>query len=663
MLLSKQFSATVVVACGLAVGALTACSSLDVSTSGAQKSGSVSNAGGKTTNADSTGDSTGDSTSGSATDNSLPPGELDWGTCTDEKATDPSLQCATLTVPLDYSNPAGDTIDLALVRVPATGKRTGAVLFNPGGPGGSGFDYIAQGGPTISGTLGLTDLDLIGFDPRGVDRSNGIRCLSDAEEDKYAYIDDTPDTPEAEAKSKEAETAFSTACTAKYGDTLQFYSTDNTARDMDAIRAALGDDTISYLGISYGTYLGAVYATMFPDHVRALVLDSAFEPSGDTLDQQYETQLVGFEGAFDQWAGWCQTNDACEFKTADVGAAWDALRAQLDASPVTNADGRIGNQVVMVSATIAALYSKAEWPVLGAALADVAKGDASGIFRLADSYSGRDADGHYSTIDQSNQVITCASGLASEVPPDPAAYAEHLRSVAPRFGSTYDADSFDEKQQCEALMPDQPADKLSYSGKAPIVVIGGTNDPATPIRWAQEMTADLGPSATMVTYTGEGHGQLLASKCVTAIEAALLADLKSPPPDTTCEPDPDVERPAWWDLLPAPTGIDPVLDSPELAGALGISTTDVYSEMHTSDLSPADVLAAYKPELSDAGFEFVTEREPLDGSDQALYKAPGGDLFSVFVLGPDAFKTPDLESAADLVPAGKSIVFLLYIPQ
>lgn len=641
----------------LVTGVLAGCSSSAVKTTGSKRTGSTAT----TTGSGSTGTTGGGSTG--TTGAETPAGELDWGACTDEKATDPSLECATLTVPLDYSKPGGDSIDLALVRVPASGKRIGAVLFNPGGPGGSGFDYIAQGGPTIVNALGLTELDLIGFDPRGVDRSNGIRCLSDAEEDKYAYIDDTPDTPEEESLSKEAESAFSTACKAKYGDTLQFYSTDNTARDMDAIRAALGDDTLSFLGISYGTYLGAVYATMFPDRVRALVLDSAFEPSGDTLDQQYETQLVGFEGAFDQWASWCQTDDSCEFRSDDVGAAWDALRTKLDESPVTNDDGRIGNQVVMVSATIAALYSKAEWPVLGAALADVDKGDASGIFRLADSYSGRDPDGHYTTIDQSNQVITCASGLASDVPPDPGAYAEHLRSVAPRFGSTYDADSFDEKKQCAALMPDQPSDTLSYSGSAPIVVIGGTNDPATPIRWAEEMTADLGPSATMVTYTGEGHGQLLASKCVTAIEAALLADLESPDPDTTCAPDPEIERPEWWDSVPKPDGIDPVLDSPELTGALGLTPTDVYSEMHTSDLSPADVLDAYKPALDDAGFTFVTDRSPLEGSEQALYTAPNGNLFSVFVLGADAFESPDLESAAALVPEGKSIVLLLYIPQ
>ena len=643
------------------VGLLASCASSTPATSGDSNTtrSTTSNSTG-TSNATGTSNSTGISV---PTTDAASAATLTWGTCTDPQATDPSLQCATLPVPLDYAKPGGVSIDLAMVRVRAVGQRKGAVLFNPGGPGGSGFDYIAQGGTTVATSLRLTTLDLVGFDPRGVDRSNGLRCLSDADEDKYAYIDDTPDTPAAKTASKDAETAFTTACKTKYGDSLQYYSTDNTARDMDAIRAAMGDATISYLGVSYGTYLGAVYATMFPTRVRALVLDSAYEPSGDTLDQQYETQLVGFEGAFDNWAKWCQTSDQCEFKSSDVGAAWDALITQLDQTPVKNADGRLGNQVVMRSATLSALYSKAEWPVLGAALAAVAKGDASGIFHLADSYSGRDAKGHYTTIQQSNQIITCASGLATDVPPDPVAYAARLHALAPRFAGTYDDTSFDAKQQCAKLMPVEPIDKLAYAGSAPIVVVGGKNDPATPIRWAKKMTKDLGSSATMVTYTGEGHGQLLASKCVTAIEGSLLAGLKSPPVATVCDPDPDIAKPKWWDSIPSPTGIDATLDSPAIDGALGVTTMTVYSELHTSDLSTTDVLAAYKPALTGAGFTFLTERKPLTGSDQAVYRAPGGDLFSVFAIGPDAFTSPDLASAKDLVPAGKTIVFLLYLPQ
>ena len=612
-------------------------------------------------------DSTSGGTDPSSTSSTAADNTLQWVPCTDPKATDPSLQCATVTVPLARTAdgaPSGDaTLDLALVRVPSTEDRKGSVLFNPGGPGGSGFDSIAQGGASISSSLGLGAYDLIGFDPRGVDRSNGIRCLTDAQLDQQAYLDDTPDTPEAQAALDGTDAAFAEACTAKYGDTLQDYSTANTARDMDAIREALGDETIGYLGISYGTYLGAVYATLFPDRIRGMVLDSAFEPSGDTIEQQYETQLVGFEHAFQNWATWCQTNTSCRFTSTDVGNGWDQLLAQLDAAPITNADGRIGNQVVMRAATIAALYSSAEWPVLGAALADAAAGDPAGLFRLADGYAGRDDAGHYTTIEQSNTVINCASGIEAESPPDPAALVERLHSLAPRFAADLDLSDLTAPSSCSLIMPARPIDQLHYAGDAPIVVIGGTNDPATPFRWAEEMTAAMGASATLVTYTGEGHGQLLVSKCVTEIEGALLAQGKRPAADTTCNPDPDIGRPSWWGSITVPAGIDGVLDSPELAGALGLTTTDVYSELRISSLAAKDVLAAYQPELVAAGFTHLGEQQPLSGSEQAVYTAINGDFFSILALDSSAFDDAQLASAKGLIPPGKTVVLLLYIPK
>jgi pimeloyl-ACP methyl ester carboxylesterase len=586
-----------------------------------------------------------------------------WGACDDPKATDEVLECGTLVVPLDYEDPDGDTIDLALVKVPAGDDRQGAILFNPGGPGGSGFDYVAQGGTIVSAALGAADFDLIGFDPRGVDRSAGIRCLTDAEQDAIAYLDDTPDTPAEQSALDDADAAFATACTAKYGDTLQHFSTDNTARDMDAIRKALGDDRISYLGISYGTYLGAVYATMYPDNVRAMVLDSAFEPGGDTLEQQYTTQLVGFEGAFGDWARWCDENDACGFGNGDAAAAWDALVQSLDDAPVANADGRSGNQVVLRRATIAALYSKAEWPALGAALAAAERGDPSGLFGLADEYNGRSPDGTYTTIQQSNTVINCASGIEQETPPDPEALAAELRELAPRFAKSVDASDLDGEHGCADLMPKQPLDELSFRGDAPIVVVGGTNDPATPFRWAEEMAAALGETASLVTYTGEGHGQLLASSCVTTIEAALLVDEQRPDDGTVCDPDPEIEKPEWWDAIPLPEGIDPVLESSELTGALGLAPTQVYAELHTTALAEDDVLATYTTVLEDGGFGLLGEEEPLPGAQQAVFTAPGGDLFSVLVLGAEAFASDDLASVASAVPVGKVLVVLLTLPQ
>ena len=173
------------------------------------------------------------------TDAATVDGSIEWGPCDDPNAEDPALQCATLTVPLDYDNPTGDSIDLALIRFPATGDRKGVVLLNPGGPGGSGFDPVAFSGAAIASGLGIESLDLIGFDPRGVDRSDGIRCVTDEFQDQHLYIDTTPDTPEEQQLKDEAQTGFTAGCKQQYGDTLRFYSTANTARDMDAIRAAL----------------------------------------------------------------------------------------------------------------------------------------------------------------------------------------------------------------------------------------------------------------------------------------------------------------------------------------------------------------------------------------------------------------------------------------
>ena len=224
-------------------------------------------------------------------------GILDWTDCPEEDT--PSVgevECATLTVPLDYENPDGKQIDLALIRTPAGDDREGAVLTNPGGPGGSGVDLVVNAGSTMQAEMGLDDFDIVGFDPRGVDRSGGISCVSDEVQDKYLYVDPTPDDAAEAQLYDEAKTAIPDACRQKYGDDLVHYSTANTARDMDEIRKALGDEQITFLGISYGTYLGAVYATMFPDQVRAMVLDSAYEPTGDTIEQQYLTQLARFRG-------------------------------------------------------------------------------------------------------------------------------------------------------------------------------------------------------------------------------------------------------------------------------------------------------------------------------------------------------------------------------
>jgi pimeloyl-ACP methyl ester carboxylesterase len=628
----------------------------------------------RTTVADDSTPDTGDTTDSSSpkTTDSTPTtdpvdrGTIDWGECTDELADDDALQCATLAVPLDYDNPAGDTIDLALVRVPATDERQGAVLFNPGGPGGSGFEPIAVSGSVIQSELGLSNFDLVGFDPRGVDRSGGIKCVDDAFQDAHLYLDDTPDTPEEQALLDEADQGFIDGCKANYGDTLKFYSTANTARDMDSIRAGLGDEQMSFLGISYGTYLGGVYATLFPERVRAMVLDSAYEPNGDTVEQQFLTQLVGFEGAFNDWAAWCRDDATCPFNAADVGARWDALRLQLDATPLIATDGRAANQATLDRATTAALYSKSDWPVLAAALADAAGGNPAGIFSLADNYNGRNEDGTFNTLFQSIGIISCASGISTPPPTDPEALLAKIKEQAPRFGADVTLDDLTDPDgdECEQLTGPVDVVPLDYSGAGPIVVVGGTNDPATPIRWAEEMTAELGSNARMVTFTGEGHGQLLASKCVTAIEAAVLADLTLPDEGTVCDPDPAVEEPAWWGNLDFPAEFSDVVSLPAVEAALGLTESLGFGETRTTSLGFQEASDAFESTLNELGLETAGNQDlGIPDTIETGYFTPEGDLLVVIVMGPGAFDSDDLSSAKASVPADQTVVLYLYLPQ
>jgi pimeloyl-ACP methyl ester carboxylesterase len=590
-------------------------------------------------------------------------GGLKWGPCKDPSVTDAVLQCATVTVPLDYDHPTGDSIDMALIRVPAKGTRKGAVLFNPGGPGASGFEWIAIGGTTVTATLGIDSFDLIGFDPRGVDRSAGLHCVTDAFEEKHLYIDDTPDTPEEQVLKDEADKGFVDACKQKYGDTLRFFSTANTARDMDAIRVALGDRQISYLGGSYGTYLGAVYATMFPNQVRAMVLDSAYEPTGDTVEQQFESQIVGFEGAFDNWIKWCESDSTCAFTATDVGARWDALKQQLDDHSISGTDGRLANNATMEDATFSALYSRSDWPVLGEALAKAERGDPSGILALADADSGRRPDGTFNTLMQSIRVINCASGIGPQQPTDPEALAAAIRTAAPRLGKDTTAqDLTAQAADCNTMVGHVDAAKVSYSGAGPIVVVGGANDPATPIRWAQKMIGELGPNARLVTFTGEGHGQLLASSCVAGIEGALLTRLKLPAAGTTCDPDSKIGKPDWWDALPVPDGFSQPVSLPAVASAIGAE--QAYGEIRTTTMSAKDAVAAYTAAMIGADFQqFDTASAvPYADSAQGVYADISGRAVGVIAMGPKAFDDEALQSAKFEVPPNTTVVWVFAVP-
>lgn len=585
-----------------------------------------------------------------------PPPPLAWGPCEDD--VDDGFECATLTVPLDHADPAGDTIDLALIRLPAAGPREGAILLNPGGPGGSGYDFAANAGAAMHSAMpGLDRFDIVGFDPRGVDRSGGIRCLDDAQLDATLYADDTPESVAEAVALAAGELAFPRACRAKYGDSLVHYSTEATARDMDAIRAALGDEQVSYIGISYGTYLGAVYATLFPERVRAMVLDAAAQYTGRTEFEQYATQLIGFENAFRNWAAWCEESSECEFTAVDVAARWDALLARLDAEPLVAEDGREVNQVVMEVATIAALYSETAWPALATALADAEAGDGEGLLDLADDYEGRNDDGTFDTLFQSFSIIRCASGIDAAVPTDPEALLAEIQAAAPRFSR--DITLADFHDWCAEMMPaDIEPVVPSFQGPAPVVVVGGLHDPATPFELAEELTEMMGPTARLVTYTGEGHGQILSSDCVTEIEAAVIADLTLPAEGAVCDPDPDVPRPAFWDSLPVPAGVGAPVTSGAIAATLGLPPDDAYSTAWAMTGDAASVISGYQQALAGAGFMVVGQADDIiDGVTVIQSLASDGTFVVVIVIPPDAIATnDDLGGLERVVPEGQGLV-------
>ena len=469
---------------------------------------------------------------------------LNWGACEGKDAPEAPFECATLRAPLDYKDVKGDTIDIAMIRIPAAeGKAKGVVLTNPGGPGASGFDSMANAGKAEVSKLGLNEFDYVSFDPRGVDRSSGLKCYTDKELDLTMMTDWTPDTP-AEKKVVAAVGKIGDGCFSKYGESLKFFSTENTARDMDLMRESMGFKKIGYLGFSYGTYLGGVYATLFPNNFEAMVLDGAFDPAGDTPEEDALTQGVGFNDSYNRFGEWCKNNPKCAFKTTDFNADWLALEKNLDEDSLVTKSGRFVNHEVLETATIEAFYSDSTWPTLAKALQDARNGKGAGLLALADDYNGRDKKGRYSTSSNSRPIISCASGIVSVGAKNPAQMLKTAKKKAPWYFRHADKSWF-EDGDCGKPFHDAQLLSVKYSGKAPIVIVGGDKDPATPFRWAEKMKKNL-KGSVLVKYTGEGHGSVGFNYCTTKIASAVLVAKELPAIGTECDVDRPLPEPTWW---------------------------------------------------------------------------------------------------------------------
>ena len=469
---------------------------------------------------------------------------LEWVACEGEDAPEAPYECATLNAPLDYKNVKGETIDIAMIRIPASeGKAKGVVLTNPGGPGDSGFDSMAGWGEAEVSKLGLSEFDYVSFDPRGVDRSFGLKCYSDKELDITMMTDWTPDT-DAEKKVVEETEKIGDGCTGKYGEKLRYFSTENTARDMDLMRESMGFKKINFLGYSYGTYLGGVYATLFPTNIEAMVLDSAFDPAGDTAEENALTQAVGFNETYNRFGAWCEDNDKCAFITSDFNADWLALEKELDKNSIATKSGRFVNHEVLDTATIQAFYSESSWPTLALALQNARNGKGAELLALADEYNGRDKKGRYTTSSNSKLIIDCASGIVNKGFKNPAKMLKTAKEKAPWYYRNAKKSWFDESN-CGKPYNDAELIALKYSGDAPIVVIGGEKDPATPFRWAEKMSKNL-KGSVLVKFTGEGHGSVGSNLCTSKVARKVFVDKELPAVGKECGVDVPLTEPTWW---------------------------------------------------------------------------------------------------------------------
>ncbi len=469
------------------------------------------------------------------TDGSTPstPGSLDWTRC-DGNVLFVPLECATLRVPVDHDDPDGPLIDIGLVRAPATdpGDRIGSLVFNPGGPGGSGIDFLKVAVGSIPSEVAAR-FDLVGFDPRGVGASTAVDC--DIEIDDNVTLLAEGDDEGWARLVEEAMARPSESCPADVLELAPHVGTNNAARDLDLIRAALGDERLSYVGFSYGTRLGATYAELFPERVRALVLDGAVRPTTDFASLDLE-QGEGFDRALENFAAACDADEDCVVRelgpTLDV---LDGLEGEIAAAGgfATGDPSRTLTPGELALGVAASLYSKEAWPLLARALRLAASEDDGSLLQaLADTYAGRNPDGTYDNSTEANFFINCADDGER---PDEAAVRARGESAAAR--SKHFAEFLRATTGCiGAPAPIDPLIVGPAAGAAPILVIGSTGDPATPYEWSVAL-AEFLDSGVLYTVEAEGHTAYTSIDCVEPVVNAYLIDLTLPAEGSSCADD------------------------------------------------------------------------------------------------------------------------------
>jgi pimeloyl-ACP methyl ester carboxylesterase len=460
--------------------------------------------------------------------------QLSWSACHD------GFECATATVPKDYKDPGAGTVDLPVIRKAATdtSQRIGSLFLNPGGPGGSGVGFLAAAAGDFADLNAR--FDLVSWDPRGVGASApAIRCLTDAEADaRNARPFTTPQNLRTGDWVSDAA-LYDARCVARNPGTLPYVGTGSTARDLDLLRAAVGDAKLNYLGYSYGTALGATYASLFPGRARALVLDGAVDRRSyftDPLSGSYD-QTASMERELGRFFARCAAQQAvCGFGGSDPRGAFDQLVAQLQATPLVATDGRPVTGDTARLAAILAMYSPDLWPLLanGSKLAQHGVGDLLQI--LADAALGRDANGHY---DGSADQFFAIQGVDGAWPKNPSIYDREGRRAAPDFPHFFFNHGFTELGWGLYPVRGHGLFRGPFSNPpaaAPALVVGTTFDPATPYAEAQKLTQELG-NARLLSMDGDGHTASYAgnSPCIDGAVTAYLVALALPPEGTVCQ--------------------------------------------------------------------------------------------------------------------------------
>ncbi|WNG85678.1 alpha/beta hydrolase [Mycobacterium sp. ITM-2016-00317] len=450
----------------------------------------------------------------------------------------PAAQCGTVAVPVDYAKPDGPQAQLAVIKVPASGPRIGALVVNPGGPGASAVDTVASMGAALAGSEIGRRFDLVGIDPRGVGYSTPqLRCRTDAEFDAYRAEPMADYSPAGVAHIEQVRRDFAAQCLNRMGaDFLAGVGTASAARDMDVVRAALGEDQISYLGFSYGTQLGAVYASRYPERVRAMVLDGAVDISLDPISESHN-QMAGFQEAFNRYATDCARSAGCPLGTdpAQFVTRFHQLVDPLVARPAATTDPRGLSYQDAMTGTVSSLYGQRYWPYLTSGLLGLQRGtDPGDLLLLADDYQQRDRNGHYKNRQDAFNAIRCVDAV---FPADSATWVEadrRSREIAP-FLSYGQFTGYAPRDTC-AMWPVPPTSVVGTAtspGAGKVLVVTTTGDPATPYQAGVNLARQL--DARLITFEGTQHTVVFnGDACVDTAAVEFFVESTLPPAGLRC---------------------------------------------------------------------------------------------------------------------------------